>query len=464
MSSAAISDAVKELTPAFAGRLILPSDSLFHEARMVHNGLIDRKPSLIAQCRGVADVADAVKLARKLGLAIAVRGGGHNVGGRGTIDGGLVIDLSRMKGLHVNPKTKLARVEGGALWKEFNRETQVHGLATTGGVVGSTGVGGLTLGGGIGWLMAKHGLALDNLQSVEIVTHDGALVRASADENPDLFWGLRGGGGNFGVVTSFTFRAHRLDHDVFAGTLIYPRDRWAEALRGYVEWTADVPDEMTTLVTFMVPPPDWELGNEVLMFAGFAWAGADRATGEAVLGRLRAACPPDVAVVEPTRWRAFQSAFDAAMPKPSRAYWRNHSFARLDDAMLEALVEQCGAQTWVGTAADLHHMGGAYGRVAEDATAFPNRAAQFWLNMYGFWADPADDAAGTAWVKGVSEAMRPFAMAGQYVNFLGADAADSRAKALAAYGPAKLERLMALKRRYDPGNLFRINHNIPPAG
>ena len=276
-----------------------------------------------------------------------------------------------------------------------------------------------------------------------MVLATGELVRASATENPDLFWGLRGGGGNFGVVTSFTFRAHPLDPDVFAGSLIYELPRWREALDAYVAWTADVPDEITTLVTFMVPPPDWELGDRVLMFLGFAWAGADRAEGMAVIERLQAACPPDVGVMDPTRWLAFQSAFDAAMPKGVRAYWRNASFERFDGAMIDALVEHCGAQTWVGTAADLHHMGGAFGRVAEDATAFPNRSAEFWLNIYGFWPDAGDDAARIAWVKGFSDAMRPHAMAGQYVNFLGHDDADAHRKALAVYGPAKLERLMA---------------------
>ena len=255
------------------------------------------------------------------------------------------------------------------------------------GVVSGTGIAGLTLGGGVGWLTRPYGLTIDNLVSAEVVLATGELVRASATENADLFWGLRGGGGNFGVVTSFTFRAHPLDPDVFAGSLIYELPRWREALDAYVEWTADVPDEITTLVTFMVPPPDWELGDRALMFLGFAWAGTDRSEGRAVIDRLRAACPPDVAVVDPTRWLAFQSAFDTAMPKGVRAYWRNASFERFDGPMIDTLVEHCGAQTWVGTAADLHHMGGAFGRVPEDATAFPNRSARFWLNIYGFWPD-----------------------------------------------------------------------------
>jgi hypothetical protein len=223
-----------------------------------------------------------------------------------------------------------------------------------------------------------------------------------------------------------------------------------------------VADEMTTLVTFMVPPADWELGDRPLMFLGFAWAGADASAGRSVIERLRSASPPDVAVLDPTRWLTFQSGFDAAMPKGVRAYWRNASFDRFDGPMMDTLIEHCGAQTWVGTAADVHHMGGAFGRVPEDATAFPNRSARFWLNIYGFWPDPDDDAARIAWVKGFSDALRPYAMAGQYVNFLGHDDADAEQKARAAYGSAKFDRLVAIKRRYDPVNVFRINHNIPP--
>jgi FAD/FMN-containing dehydrogenase len=455
-------DATAKLRAAVQGRLLAPADADYDEARRVWNGMIDKHPRLIVQASGVDDVAPAIAFARETGLPLAIRGGGHNVAGNGTVDDGILLDLGRLNAVEVDPEARLVRVEAGATLGDIDRATEPYALAVPVGVVSGTGIAGLTLGGGVGWLTRRHGLTIDNLVSAELVLATGELVRASDEEHPDLFWGLRGGGGNFGVVTSFTFRAHPLDPDVFAGTLIYERPRWSEALRSYVEWAADVPDEITTLITFMVPPTDWELGDRALMFLGFAWAGADRAEGEAVIARLRAASSPDVAVLDPTRWLAFQSAFDAAMPKGVRAYWRNASFDRFDSPMVDTLVEHCGAQDWIGTAADLHHMGGAFGRVAEDATAFPNRAARFWLNIYGFWSDPADDAARIAWVKEFSDAMRPHAMAGQYVNFLGHDDADAHRKALAAYGPAKLERLMELKRRYDPANLFRINHNIPP--
>ena len=455
--------ATSGLRTAIQGRVLTPDDLDYDEARRVWNGMIDKRPALIVRAAGPDDVRPTIAFAREAGLALAIRGGGHNVAGNGSVDDGIVLDLGGLKTVEVDPGARLVRVGAGATLGDIDRTTEPHGLAVPVGVVSGTGIAGLTLGGGVGWLTRPYGLTIDNLVSADVVLASGEQVRANASENNDLFWGLRGGGGNFGVVTSFTFRAHPLDPDVFAGTFIYERARWPEALAAYVEWTARLPDELTTLIPFMVPPADWELGDRPLMFLGFAWAGADRKAGEAVIQRLRAACPPDIAVLDPTRWLTFQSAFDGAMPKGVRAYWRNASFDRFDRAMIETLVEHCGAQSWVGTAADLHHMGGAFGRVPDDATAFPNRDAAFWLNVYGFWSNPTDDPARIAWVKGFSDAMRPYALDGQYVNFLGHDDTDAHRKALAAYGPAKLERLMQIKRRYDPENLFRINHNIPPA-
>jgi FAD/FMN-containing dehydrogenase len=450
------------LRGAVRGPVIARGEPGYDEARRVWNGMIERHPLVVVHAAGPDDVAPTIAFARDAGLPLAIRGGGHNVAGTGTVDDGVVLDLGGLDTVEVDAETGLVRVGAGATLADVDRATEPHGLAVPLGVVSGTGVAGLTLGGGVGWLTRKHGLTIDNLVEAEVVLATGELIPASAAENADLFWGLRGGGGNFGVVTAFTFQAQPLGPDVFAGTLIYARSRWPEALRAYVAWTADVPDELTTLVTFMVPPADWELGGEVLMFLGFAWAGSDQEAGRSVIDRLTGACPPDVPILDPTRWTTFQTAFDAAMPKGVRAYWRNAWFDRFDDAVIDTIVEHCGAQSWVGTAADLHHMGGAFGRVPEDATAFPDRSASLWLNIYGFWPDPADDAARTSWVKGFSDALRPHAMAGQYVNFLGRDDGDARSRALAVYGPAKLDRLTALKRRYDPENLFRINHNIPP--
>lgn len=454
---------VAKLEARIRGRVVGPDDAGYDDARRVWNGMIDRHPRLIVQAAGADDVAPVIALARETGLPIAIRGGGHNVAGNGTVDDGIVLDMGLLNAVEVDPRARLVRVGAGATLRDIDTATEPFGLAVPIGVVSGTGIAGLTLGGGVGWLTRRHGLTIDNLVSADVVLATGEHVQASASEHPDLFWGLRGGGGNFGVVTSFTFRAHPLGPEVFAGSLIYERARWQDALRAWVAWTADAPDEVTTLITFMLPPTDWELGDRVLMFLGFAWAGADRREGVAVIDRLQAACPPDVAVTDPTSWITFQSAFDAAMPKGVRAYWRNAWFQRLDDALIEVLVEGCGAQARVGTAADLHHMGGAFGRVGEDATSFPDRSARFWLNIYGFWRDPNDDAARIAWVKDFSDATRSHAMATQYVNFLGHDDDPALRKALAVYGPAKLNRLTALKRRYDPENLFRINHNIPPS-
>lgn len=444
------------------GRILEPDDPDYDEARRVWNGMIDKRPRLIVEAADGDDVAPAIALARETGLPLAIRGGGHNVAGNGSVDDGLLLDLGGLRSVEVDRGARLVTVGAGATLGDIDRATEPHGLAVPLGVVSGTGIAGLTLGGGVGWLTRPYGLTLDNLVSADVVLASGGRVRASATEHPDLFWGLRGGGGNFGVVTSFRFRAYPLDPDVLAGSLVYELPRWRDALAAYLAWSADVPDAMTTLTTFMVPPADWELGDRPLMFLGFAWAGSDRAEGTAVIERLQTACPPDVAMTDPTTWLTFQTAFDSAMPKGVRAYWRNASFDRFDEAMVETLVEHCGAQSWVGTAADLHHMGGAFGRVGEDDTAFPNRDARFWLNIYGFWSDPAHDAARTAWVKGLSDALAPHAMIGQYVNFLGADEGDALGKARAAYGPSKLERLIELKRRYDPENLFHINHNIPP--
>ncbi|MCI0343858.1 MAG: FAD-binding oxidoreductase [Chloroflexi bacterium] len=452
-----------QLRSAVRGPVITPEDDRYESARAVWNGMIDKRPAVIVRASGAADVAPTIAHARATGLPLAIRGAGHNVAGNGTVEGGIVLDLGGLNAVDVDPAARLVRVEAGATLGDIDRATEPHGLAVPVGVVSGTGIGGLALGGGVGWLVRAYGLTIDNLVSADVILAHGEPVRASADEHPDLFWGLRGGGGNFGVVTAFTFRAHPLVQDVLAGTLVYARSRWSEALPAYVEWVAGLPDELSTMLTFLVPPPEFGLGSEVIMVVGFAWAGADRRSGEALIDGFRAVYRPDVAGLDPTTWLAYQSSMDAVFPRGSRAYWRNASFDRLDAAMIDTVIEHAEAQGWVGTGADIHHMGGAFGRVQEDATAYPSRAGEFLLNAYGFWSDPGDDAAGTAWVKGFSDAMRPHAIEGQYVNFLGHDDVDANRKALAAYGPEKLARLSRVKRRYDPENLFRINHNISPA-
>ena len=453
------------LRDAIAGTVLEPGDDGYDDARRVWNGMIDRRPIAVVRAAGVGDVAPTIRAARELGMPLAVRGGGHNVAGNGTVDGGIVLDLSALNDVHVDPATREVRVAAGATLADVDRATEAHGLAVVIGVVSGTGVAGLTLGGGVGWLTRAYGLSVDNLLSVELVTADGTTVRASATEEPELFWGLRGGGGNFGVVTSFTFRAHPLGPEVYAGTFVYRADRWADALRGWQSWTrAGVPDALTSIATFLAPPAEFELGSDPVMLLGWIWASEDRAAGEAVVEGLRRAAPPDVEVVQPTTWTAWQSAADSLFPKGVRAYWKNTSFERLDDATIDVIVRRATEQTWHGTAFDLHHMEGAYGRVPEDATPFPDRAARFWLNIYGFWPDATDDATRIAFVRGFAAEVEPYASSGRYVNFLGqeADGEDVATAAAAVYGPKKLARLVALKRRFDPDNVFRLNHNIPP--
>ena len=453
-----------QLRDEIDGTVLEPTDDAYDDARRVWNGMIDRRPAAVVRASGVGDIAPTIRLARELGLPLAIRGGGHNVAGNGTVDDGIVLDLGGLTTVEVDPATREVRVAAGATLADVDRATEAYGLAVPIGVLSGTGVAGLTLGGGVGWLTRAYGLSVDNLLGADVVTASGEQVHASARENPELFWGLRGGGGNFGVVTSFTFRAHPLPPDVFAGTFLYGRERWADALRGLDGWSADAPDAMTAITTFIVPPPEFELGDDPMMFLGWVWASDDRTEGERVVERLRQAAPPDNELVEPTRWTAWQSQFDAVFPKGVRAYWKNTSFDRLDDATIEVIVRRAAEQTWQGTAFDIHHMEGAFGRVPLDATPFPNRSARFWLNIYGFWSDAADDAARTAFVRGFAADMEPYASGGQYVNFLGqeGDRQDPRAAALAVYGPDKLARLTALKRRYDPDNTFRLNHNIPP--
>ena len=452
------------LRDAIGGRVIEPGDDGYDDARRVWNGMIDRRPAAVVRAADVKDVAPVIHAARELGLPLAIRGGGHNVAGHGTVEGGIVLDLGSLTDVSVDPDTRRVRVAPGATLGHLDRATEAHGLAVPAGVVSGTGIAGLTLGGGIGWLTRAHGLTVDNLLEAEIVTATGEAIRTSATEHDDLFWALRGGGGNFGVVTSFVFGAVPLGPDVFAGTFIYRRERWSDALRGWDAWGADVPDPMTSIATFVVPPPEFELGDDPIMVIAWLWASPDRDQGERVADRLRAVAPPDEAVVQPTRWTAWQSQADGLFPKGVRAYWKNTSFDQLDDATIAVIVDRALEQTWRGTAFDIHHLGGAFGRVPPADTPFPDRSARYWLNIYGFWTEQADDANRIAFVRGFAADMEPLASGGRYVNFLGAedDRADPRSAALAVFGPEKLRRLADVKRRYDPDNVFRLNHNIPP--
>ncbi len=447
-----------------AGRLVTTGDATYDDARSIWNGMIDRRPAAIVQAASVADIAPTIRFARAHDVPLAIRGGGHNVAGNGTVDDGIVLDLGKLSSVDVEPTNAEVRVGPGATLGDVDRATEPHHLAVPIGVISGTGMAGLTLGGGVGWLTRAHGLTVDNLLGADVITAEGEQVLASPTENPELFWGLRGGGGNFGVVSRFTFRAHPMGPELVTGNLIYGADRWTAALRAYAAWTADLPDAMTSIISFLVPPPDWDLGSELLMLVGFAWASPDRAEGNRWVEKLLAAAPPTATNLEPATWTGWQSAADGLFPKGARAYWKNTSFDRLDEPTIATILARARELTWHGVAFDVHHMGGAFGRVADDATPFPSRSARFWLNIYGFWRDPADDAHHSAWVRACAAAMEAHASGGVYLNFLGRETGEggARGAALAVYGPRKLERLVALKRRYDPDNLFRLNHNIPP--
>ena len=450
-----LSEAIAKTAPSFTGELLQPADAGYEAARKVHNGLIDKRPALIARCRGMADVADAVALARELKLEVAVRGGGHNVAGRATVDGGLMIDLSPMKGIHVDAKTRTARAQGGVTWAEYNRETQLHGLATTGGVVSSTGIAGLTLGGGLGWLMGKHGLALDNLLSVDLVTAGGKVMRASADENPDLFWAVRGGGGNFGVVTSFEFRTHPVGPMITGGLVAHPFDRARDVLRFFRDVTARLPDELMVFGG-LIHAPD---GSGTKLAAMVVCHCGPLEAGSAAVRPIKEFGSPALDAIGPMPYAQMNSMLDAAYPKGALNYWKSSFLSRLDDDAIDRLVDAFAkCPTPMGQLL-LEHFHGAAVRVGPGDTAFPHRKEGYNLVVLSEWMDKAIYDRCVAWARNTYAAMEPFAAAGRYVNYLGDDEAGDASAA--AYGP-NYRRLQQLKAKYDPGNFFHMNQNIRP--
>jgi FAD/FMN-containing dehydrogenase len=441
---------------AIAGQVLKPGDAGYDDARKVHNGLIDKRPKLIARCAGVADVVDAVNYGREHGLEIAVKGGGHNVAGRAVTDGGLMIDLSAMRGVHVDAGTRVAHVQGGANWGLVNRETQLHGLAVTGGLISTTGVAGLTLGGGIGWLMSKYGLALDNLVSVQLVTADGSVVRASAGEHPDLFWGLRGGGGNFGVATSFEFRLHAVGPMVTGGLVAHPFPKAKAVLEFFRERTKGLPDAMT-LVAALTHAPD---GSGMPIAAIGAGHMGSLAEGAAAVKPIKEFGPPVMDAMGPIPYSALNGMLDGGYPRGALNYWKSAFLSELSDGAIAAMIDCFGRCPTPMGAMILEHFHGAVTRVAPTATAFPHRAAGFNMLILGQWMDPAKTQECIAWARQSFEAMRPFTANSRYVNYLGDDEAADQALA-AAYGP-NYARLAEVKRKYDPSNLFHLNQNIKP--
>jgi FAD/FMN-containing dehydrogenase len=429
----------------------------------VWNGAVDRRPRLIARCIGSTDVVAAVRFARDHDLEIAVRGGGHNVAGTAVCDDGIVIDLSAMRAVRVDPAGHKAWVQGGALWGDVDHETQAHGLATTGGIVSHTGVAGLTLGGGFGWLMRKHGLTVDNLLAVDVVTADGELLRASADEHPDLFWAVRGGGGNFGVVTAFEFRLHCVGPTVLAGPILWDATDAAEVLRRYRDFIRDAPDALGTVVRFGTAPPlpaiPGDLHWRPVVMVGACYAGPV-ADGEQVLRPLRAIRTPLVDLVGPTSYAGFQSALDSTVAHGWSYYWKSTHLPELRDDLIDVIVEHAFCCSSPRSYVAMFHLAGAVSRVAEGGTSFGNRQAAHAITLDAVWrpgesfGDPD-----TAWARGFFASLGPFRK-GVYVNFLGGDESPDRVRE--AYGDAIYNRLAEVKTRYDPDNVFRHNQNIGP--
>lgn len=454
-SVTAVVDAVTELAGTFSGQLLKPTDAEYDEARRVHNGLVDKRPALIARCRGVADVADAVNLTRKLGLELAVRGGGHNVAGRATIDGGVMIDLVPMKGIHVDPESRTARAQGGVTWAELNRETQLHGLAVTGGVVSSTGIAGLTLGGGLGWLMGKYGLALDNLRSVELVTAEGEVLRASKTGEPDLFWAVRGGGGNFGVATSFEFELHPVGPMVTGGLIAHPFDRARDVLRFFRDRTASLHDEQT-IFGGLIHAPD---GSGTKLAVMVTCHCGSRATGESAMRALKQFGSPVMDALGQMPYCQLNAMLDAAYPKGALNYWKSSFLTQLSDDAIDTMIA-CFARcpTPMGQLL-MEHFHGAATRVAPSDTAFPHRSDGYNFLVLSEWMEPAHNGRCIDWARETYGEMQPFFASARYVNYLDDD--EIGEPVAAAYG-SNYRRLQQLKAKYDPKNFFRMNQNIRP--
>jgi FAD/FMN-containing dehydrogenase len=461
--------ALRASAPRLDGSLLIPGMPGWDEARRVWNGLIDRHPVAVVRAASDDDVALGIGVARDHGLPLAVRGGGHSVAGNGTVDGGLVLDLGDMRDVRVDAASRSVHAQGGATLADLDRATIEHGLAVPAGVVSGTGVAGLTLGGGMGWLTRAHGLTIDQLLGATVATADGGTIHVSAVDEPDLFWGLRGGGGNFGVVTDFEFRAQLLPREVLAGATFYRQERWAAALDVYAGWAQTIPDELTTIVTWLTPPDDWlpaSLQGRPMLALSFCWAGSDLVAGERAVADLLAADPaPDHVAVGPTPWLDLQSSADAGFPRGVHAYFKSTFFDGLDAATIATLVEHAGRRRSPMAGTDIHQLGGRYAQVPADATAFGRRDARYILNVWGIWRDAADDTREIAWVRDFWSAMQAHARGGHYVNFLGLeDGRELQAQTRESYAPDAWARLVALKQRWDPGNLFRLNHNVPPSG
>jgi hypothetical protein len=443
--------AIRELAVSLRGELVRSEDDGYDKARAVFNGMVDRRPALIVRCAGVADVVRGVELARSHNLPLSIRGGGHSVAGKAVCDGGLMLDLSPMKGIRVDPARRTAEAQAGLTLGEFDHETQEFGLATTLGVVSVTGIAGLTLGGGLGWLNGMHGLACDNLLSADVVTADGRLLTASKEENEDLFWGIRGGGGNFGVVTSFRYRLHPVG-TVLGGGLSYSLSKAHEVLRFYHEFASGCPDELSTTASMGVAPDGSGVVGVSVCYCGPA------EEGERVLRPLREFGSPLADNIQPMAYTTLQSAPDAGFPPGRRHYWKSSYLKDLSDDAIEVMIRFVSEIPSPTTGVGLQQMHGAASRVDPTATAFPHRDEHYDFLILSQWADPAESERNVEWTRAFFDAMQPFFEEGVYVNNLGDEGED---RVQAAYG-VNYGRLSTLKEEYDPTNHFRLNQNIRP--
>jgi FAD/FMN-containing dehydrogenase len=453
---------IQELKENVAGEVLLSKDDAYQDARKIWNAMIDKRPALIVRCATTMDVVRTVNFARENGLLLAVRGGGHNIAGNAICDDGVVIDLSRMKAANVDTGARRVTIEGGATLADLDAATQIHGLATPLGINSTTGVAGLTLGGGFGWLSRKYGMTIDNLESAEVVTARGEVVRASATDHPDLFWALRGGGGNFGVVTRFEFRLHPVGPDVLSGLIVYPISQAKSLLQQYREFIAKAPDELSVWVVMRQAPPLPFLpeaihGKEILAFA-LLYAGNPE-LGVPLIKPLQKFGNPVGMNVGVQPYIAWQQAFDPLLTFGARNYWKSHNFSTLDDRLFDVVINYVEKLPSPQCEIFFGALGGATARPAPHATAYAHRDALFVMNFHGRWENPADDSRCIGWARDFFNASAPFASGGVYVNFLTADETD---RVRAAYGPNH-DRLSQVKRAYDPENLFRMNQNIRPA-
>ena len=436
------------------GSALVAEDPGYDDARRIHNGLIDKHPAIIARCGGPADVAAAVRLGRHTGLEISVRGGGHNVAGKAVTEGGVMIDLAPMKQVRVDPDAHTITAEGGVTWGELNEAAHVHGLATTGGVISTTGIAGLTLGGGIGWIMGRYGLAIDNLISAQIVLASGEIVTVSGDQDPDLFWAIRGGGGNFGVATELTYRAHALP-SVLGGAVIHPLPAAIELLGFYREFTATLPDDLTAFAAFRHAPDG---SGMKLCAVALCHVGPDESQAEADIEAVRAFGPPVMDLVQRMPYPVVNTLVDDAFPRGTFNYWKSAFLTDLSESAVAILTDAFQNSPTTMCALIIENFHGAATRVSPTATAFPHRQPGYNCIIISQWADAADTVAGTQWARDTFDALRPHMADAAYVNYLDQDDAE---RVAAAYGP-NYPRLVELKGRYDPDNTFRLNQNIVP--